>query len=66
MKVYILYRSSVKARKQWIYGFVVFVRAREMRWTPGRCQGFKYTVERVREKCCTCWRRCNIKAIVHS
>lgn len=47
-----LYRSSLKAGKQWMYGFVVFVRAREMGWTPGRCQGFKYTAGGAREKCC--------------
>lgn len=36
-----------------MYEFVVFVRAKEMGWTPGRCQRFKYTVWGVRENCCT-------------
>lgn len=36
-----------------MYRFVMLVRAREMGWTPGKCQGFKYTAGGVREKCCT-------------
>lgn len=62
MKVYILYRSSMKARKQWMYGFV---RATEMGWTPGRCQGWKHSGGS-RGKVLYCWRRCNIKAILPS
>lgn len=39
----------MKARKQWICGFVTFARAGEMGWTPGRCQGFKHMVGEARE-----------------
>lgn len=41
----------MKARKQWMYGFEIFKRAREMGWTSGRCQGFKHMVGGAREKC---------------